>query len=67
MLAHLSVQRTPRNTHIAHIGCGMRSLGYLTPGFSVDGTLISNQSSRIYLLPSSGRTDLQSMEGDTYS
>jgi hypothetical protein len=39
----------------------------LTPRFSVDGIPISNQSSRIRLLPSSGQTDLQSLEGDIYS
>jgi hypothetical protein len=62
-----SVQRTSRYTHIVHIGCRMRSLGYLTPGFSANGTLISNQSSRLHLLSPSGQIDLQSAEGDTYS
>jgi hypothetical protein len=41
----------------------MRSLECLTPGFSVDGIPILNRSSRIRLLPSSGQTDLQSLEG----
>jgi hypothetical protein len=42
-------------------------LGYLTPGFLTDGIWISNQSLRIHLLPSSGKIDLQFLEGDTYS
>jgi hypothetical protein len=45
----------------------MRSLGYLTPGFLGDGILITNQSLRIHLIPSSGQTDLESAEGDTHS
>jgi hypothetical protein len=62
-LAHLSVQKTSCYTHIIHIGCEMQSLGYPTPNFSIDGILISNQSLRICLLPSSGQTDLQFLEG----
>jgi hypothetical protein len=62
-LVHLLVQRTSRCTHIIHIGCERRSLGYLTPGFLTDGIRTSNQSLRIHLLPSSGQTDLQFWEG----
>jgi hypothetical protein len=45
----------------------MWSLECLTPGFLADGITISNQSSRIRLLPSSSQTDLQSLEVDIYS